>query len=170
MLAPDSDPWATQRVPTCVWRATPALVVRLDEVFGEPLDTYVNGSQVWLRPDGPDELTIEWRLHPVAGYSRPARTATTDVFERTALAFATDQVPPAPLGALWDGLEAFPAYGDPLGVADLAAAVEAALGLPPDARGEVDHERIAELWERSGGGISVVEQLLDQLGGASGPL
>ena len=33
-------------VPTCVWRATPELVVALDARFGEPVDAYVNGSQV----------------------------------------------------------------------------------------------------------------------------
>ena len=40
-------------VPTCVWKASPELLLRLDERFGEPVDTYVNGSQVWLRDDGP---------------------------------------------------------------------------------------------------------------------
>src|SRR5688500_7847621 len=34
-------------VPTCVWRISPALVIALDERFGEPVDAYVNGSQVW---------------------------------------------------------------------------------------------------------------------------
>ena len=39
-------------VPTCVWRATAELVVALDKRFGEPIDAYVNGSQVWLRRTG----------------------------------------------------------------------------------------------------------------------
>jgi hypothetical protein len=45
-------------VPTCVWRATPSLVVALDDRFGEPVDAYVNGSQTWLRDDGPGGATL----------------------------------------------------------------------------------------------------------------
>jgi hypothetical protein len=33
------------RVPACVWRISPELVVALDSALGEPVDTYVNGSQ-----------------------------------------------------------------------------------------------------------------------------
>ena len=51
--------------PTCVWLARPEVVVALDSRFGEPVDSYVNGSQVWLREDGPGGITLEWRLHPV---------------------------------------------------------------------------------------------------------
>ena len=58
-------------VPTCVWAASGSLITLLDDAFGAPLDTYVNGSQVWLREDGPGQVVFEWRLHPVAGYVRP---------------------------------------------------------------------------------------------------
>ena len=54
----------TERVPTCVWRISDALVLALDDAFGEPTDTYVNGSQVWLLDNGPAGATLEWRLHP----------------------------------------------------------------------------------------------------------
>ena len=60
-----------QLTSTCVWRLTPALVMALAERFGDPVDAYVNGSQTWLRDDGPGEIAIEWRLHPVAGYHKP---------------------------------------------------------------------------------------------------
>lgn len=150
-------------VPACVWRATPALIVALDATFGEPLDTYVNGSQVWLRPEGPDELVVEWRLHPVAAYRRPAGTATEDVFASAALAFGTGGSPPAPLDRLWDGLEAFPAYGDDVEPQTLAQLATTAMGLTPDAVGLVDHEVIGDRWERSGGTISIVGALLAQL-------
>ena len=63
-------------VPTCVWKASPALLLALDDRFGAPVDTYVNGSQVWLRDDGPGGEALEWRLHPVAGYRRPPGLAT----------------------------------------------------------------------------------------------
>ncbi|HVV35712.1 MAG TPA: hypothetical protein VHC63_03850 [Acidimicrobiales bacterium] len=151
------------RVPTCVWRATHALIVALDERFGEPTDTYVNGSQVWLRDDGPDEMVFEWRLHPVAGYERPQSLATEEVFSTVALAFATDAAPPAPLTALWDGLECFPAYGDDIEPALLAAAATQALGTAPDASGLVDHEAIADAWEKARGSISIVAALFGEL-------
>src|SRR5580704_4457209 len=121
--------------PTCVWLATTELIVALDERFGEPLDAYVNGSQVWLRDDGPGGMTLEWRLHPVAGYRRPAGVGTYEVFAATALALATGGPTPAPLAELWDGLEVFPAYGDSPEPAPLAAAAAEALGLAPDASG-----------------------------------
>lgn len=154
---------AAALVPTCVWRATPALIVQLDGVFGEPLDTYVNGSQVWLRPEGADELTIEWRLHPVPGYRRPPGVTTEQVFERTALALATGGTPPAPLTQLWDGLEAFPAYEPDIEPQSLAGLCGTSLGVPPDAVGLADHQRIADEWERTGGAISIIAALLAEL-------
>ncbi|HEX9530768.1 MAG TPA: hypothetical protein VF954_06500, partial [Acidimicrobiales bacterium] len=107
--------------PTCVWRATPGVIVALDDRFGEPTDSYLNGSQVWLRPDGPGGIVIEWRLHPVAGFRRPATAGTYELFPVTALAVARGQPPPAPIAELWDGLEAFAAYGDEVEPSPLAA-------------------------------------------------
>ena len=149
--------------PTCVWRISADLVVALDGRFGEPVDAYVNGSQVWLRDDGPGGVTLEWRLHPGAGYRRPDGVDTYAVFPDTALALATDGDPPAALEQLWDGLEAFPAYGDEVEPATLAAACSEALGLPPDAAGLVDHQSIADEWERTAGKVSIVAALLAQL-------
>jgi len=152
-------------VPTCVWRASAALLRRLDDAFGAPLDTYVNGSQVWLREDGPGEVVVEWRLHPVAGYERPDGVATEEVFELTTSALVTGADLPAPLDRLWDGLEAFAAYGDEVEPAGLAGACAAALGLAPDAAGLVDHERLGDRWEQASGAISIIEALLTELAG-----
>lgn len=151
--------------PTCVWRATVGLIVALDERFGEPTDSYVNGSQVWLRPDGPGEIVIEWRLHPVPGYRRPPDTTTYDAFGVTALALAQGERPPAPLEELWEGLEAYAAYDDELEPATLAAATTEALGMAPDFAGLVDHQAIGDEWERTGGGVSIVDALIGQLAG-----
>ena len=148
--------------PTCVWLARPEVVVALDERFGEPVDSYVNGSQVWLREDGPGGLTLEWRLHPVAGFQRPPGVDTYELFSAVGLALATGARSPAPLERLWDGLEAFPAYGDETEPAVLAAAATEALGLQPDAVGLVDHEAIADEWERLRGAVSITEALLAQ--------
>jgi hypothetical protein len=151
-------------VATCVWRCTAELLLALDDRFGEPVDSYVNGSQVWLRDDGPSGVALEWRLHPVAGFQRPAGAGTYDLLEQVVFALRTGAAPPAHPTALWDGLEAFPAYGDDVEPAPLASACTAALGIEPDAYGMVDHERIGDEWERTGGRTSVVAALLSQLG------
>lgn len=151
-------------VAAAVWRARPEVIVALDDRFGEPVDAYVNGSQVWLRDDGPAGETLEWRLHPVAGYRRPDGVGTYEVFSATSLALSTGGTAPAPLAELWDGLEVFAAYGDELEPQPLAAAASAALGIEPDASGLVDHEPIAERWEHTGGEVSIVADLLRQLG------
>lgn len=147
-----------------MWRISDDVVVALDERFGEPTDAYVNGSQTWLRDDGPGEMTIEWRLHPVAGYERPAGVDTYEVFSSVALEVVTGGAPVAPPASLWEGLEAFPAYGDEIEPAPLAALVTEVLGIAPDACGLVDHQQLADEWERSRGAISLVERLLAALG------
>lgn len=151
-------------VPTCVWKASPELLLSLDDRFGEPVDTYVNGSQVWLRDDGPSGEALEWRLHPVAGYRRPDGLATEEVFDTVTAALARGAEPMIPLERLWEGLEAFAAYDDELEPAPLAAACTASLGLAPDAAGLADHDLIGDEWERSGGATSIVAALLAQLG------
>jgi len=141
------------------------LVVALDERFGEPVDAYVNGSQVWLRDDGPGGIAIEWRLHPVAGFRKPKGVSTADLFPATALALATGEAPVAPADSLWDGLEAFPAYDDEVEPAPLAEALTASLGIAPDASGLVDHQRIGDEWEQSNRDISIIDRLLRELSG-----
>jgi hypothetical protein len=127
------------------------------------VDAYVNGSQVWLRDDGPGGIALEWRLHPVPGFERPPTLTTYDLFPTIALAIARGEEPVAPVEALWDGLEVFAAYGDEVEPATLAAAATEALGIAPDAAGLADHVRIGDEWERTGGRVSIVAALLDQL-------
>ena len=67
------------RVATTVWTISPELVLALDAQLGLPVDSYLNGSQTWLVEDGP--ITLEWRLHPVAGYRAPAGVSTYDLWE-----------------------------------------------------------------------------------------
>jgi len=152
-------------VASCVWDATPELIVTLDERFGESTDAYVNGSQVWLRDDGPGGVALEWRLHPVAGYQRPPGVDTYSVFPSVALALAMGVPPAAAPESLWEGLEAFAAYGDELEPAPLGQAAAASLGIAPRAVGLVDHERIGDAWERNAGEVSIVALLLEQLEG-----
>ena len=154
-----------QLVATCVWRIRAEVVTALDERFGEPVDAYVNGSQVWLRDDGPDGLTLEWRLHPVAGFRAPPGVSTYELFPAVALALAEgDRLPVAP-ESLWDGLEAFSAYGDEVEPAPLAEAAGTALGLAPEAWGLADHDLIARTWEVRERQLSIIDTLFDQLTG-----
>lgn len=151
-----------------MWRISPALVVALDDRFGPPVDAYVNGSQTWLRDDGPGGSAIEWRLHPVAGFERPAEVGTHDLFEVVALAVATGAEPPAPPEALWDGLEAFPAdpeEGGEVEPARLAELCTTVLGIAPDASGMIDHDAIGDAWERAGRRFSIIDACFEQLAG-----
>jgi hypothetical protein len=153
-------------VATCVWRVTPELLLALDERFGDPVDAYVNGSQVWLRDDGPAEVGLEWRLHPVSGYRRPKGLETEEVLETVVWALKTGEEPPVPLEQLWDGLEAFACDGDEVEPIPLAAAVTASIGVAPDAFGVVDHQVIGDRWEATlGHGVSVADLLFEQLTG-----
>ena len=157
----------SRSTPACVWRLTPELVLALDARFGDPTDSYVNGSQVWLRDDGPGGAALEWRLHPVRGFRRPPGTTTFDLLEQVVFALAHGEEPPAPPSSLWDGLEAFPIdEGHEVEPAPLAAAATVSLGIAPDAFGLVDHDSVGDRWEASQGGTSIIDDLLRQLDGA----
>lgn len=159
------------RTATCVWRVEPALVLALDEHLGPPVDSYVNGTQTWLTDDGPGEITLEWRLHPVAGYRPAPGSSHYDLWEQVLAALCSDVDPDAlelgsehrTLRSLWDGLECFAAYGEEIEPAPLAQAATDALRRAPDAVGLVDHDRIGVAWEQAKGTISITEMLLAEL-------
>jgi hypothetical protein len=156
---------------TTVWRISPQLVLALDGQLGAPVDSYVNGSQTWFT-EVEGGSVLEWRLHPTAGYRLPKALSHYDVWDTVTDQLGAGADPGAlslgaetrPLDGLWDGLECFPAHGDDLEPANLAAAATAALGLAPEAAGLVDHESIGDAWERARGGVSIVSLLLEQLG------
>ena len=156
---------AGRDVPACVWAISEPLVIALDDRFGEPVDAYVNGAQVWLRDDGPNGVGLEWRLHPGAGFHLPAGVDHHDLLAAVVFALRAGDPPPARPSALWGGLEAFACYGDEVEPARLAAECTEALGLAPDAYGLVDHDAIGDEWENTAGDMSVVERLFAQLGG-----
>jgi hypothetical protein len=144
-------------------------VFALDAQLGFPVDSYVNGSQTWLVEEG--DLTLEWRLHPVAGYRAPAGVSPYDLWESVVSQLSLAGDPHAlrlgnevrPLTALWDGLECYAAYGEEPEPQTLAATATAQLGRPPDRSGLVDHDAIGDAWERSNGGVSIISLLLAQL-------
>src|SRR3954454_18462473 len=105
------------RTPTALWLLDADLVRALDAHLGPPIDSYVNGSQTWLTPDGPGDIELEWRLHPVAAYTAPRGMSHYHVWEAAVTAI-TEGADPAslPLGgatvaltSLWEGLECFAA-------------------------------------------------------------
>jgi len=159
------------RTPTALWLVDAALITALDAQLGPPIDSYLNGSQTWLTPDGPGEVELEWRLHPAPAYETPGGLSHYDVWESVVSALAAGADPDAlPLGdakvaltRLWEGLECFAAYGDEMEPATLAAAAGEALGRAPDASGMADHDAIGDAWERASGQVSIVALLLAQL-------
>jgi len=136
-------------------------VLALAERLGEPVDRYVNGSQTWFTETA-GGVALEWRLHPVAAYATPKGLSHTDVWDAVVESQISGDARLAP-EAVWDGLECFPAYGDDIEPARLAAAATDELSLAPDAAGLVDHATIGDEWERTRGAVSVVVLLLAQL-------
>jgi len=144
------------------------VLVALDSRLGQPVDSYVNGAQTWLREDGPGGEMLEWRLHPVAGFRQPTEVGTHELFETVALALGTGSTPVAAAHELWEGLEAFPAYADEASAVEpmrLAEVCTEVLGLVPDASGMIDHEPISAAWEAADGNHSIVAAIFEQLGG-----
>jgi hypothetical protein len=160
------------RVATTVWTISPELVLALDAQLGTPVDSYLNGSQTWLVGDeDAGEVVIEYRLHPVAGYVTPRSASHYDVWDAV-VDQLTEQNDPAalrigeevkPLTGLWDGLEAYAAYGDDMEPVQLATLVTDTLQRPPDRSGLVDHEQIGDAWEKANGKVSIIALLLAQL-------
>lgn len=137
----------------------------LEAALGDPVDAYVNGSQVWIDEEGPDGIAIEWRLHPVATYEKPAGMTTSYLFAAIVDGCAgetPEQIDPA---SLWDGVEAFAAYDDAVELDTLKAWAIQRIGLEPTAAGLVDHEVIALAWERAERRRSIVDDLLAQIAG-----
>jgi hypothetical protein len=110
-------------------------------------------------------------LHPVASYRSPTELSHYDLWERVVSQLHAGGDPSAlalgeemrAVASLWEGLEAFAAYGDEIEPATLAQAAAAAIGRPPDAAGLVDHDRLGETWERARGDVSIVSLLLEEL-------
>jgi hypothetical protein len=166
-----------ERVASAVWPISAELVLALDARLGPPVDSYVNGSQTWLVEEdagGHGRISLEYRLHPVGGFEPPAHLSHHDLFEQVVGRLAAGADPGAlrlgtserALTSLWDGLECFVAFSDD--AADVEPAIlrhlaTAALGIAPDLCGLVDHDVIAEEWERTGRRASIVARLRVQL-------
>ena len=160
-------------ISSCVWRVDPPLIELLDSCLGPPLDAYVRGWQVWLEPHGPGGETLEWRLHPPAGFRMPRGIDHNDLFDLVLQGLAEVDDPatdPLAIGSerrtltsIWEVLELFPTFGDPVSPRTLAAIGTGVLGRVPDASGYADHERLGDLWKGRRGDFSVGAVLLEVL-------
>lgn len=169
---------------TCAYRVDAALVEALDRHLGPPLDSYVRGWQVWLEPNGPGGETLEWRLHPPAGFRMPRGVNPHDLFDVVlqGLAEAEDPVSGTTRGAddagpemavggerrrlreIWEALEVFPTFGEEIDPRALAAAATTVLGgRAPDVAGRVDHARMGDEWKGRRGDYSVAQVLFSSL-------
>jgi hypothetical protein len=150
----------------------PDVLAALESAFGPPIDSYLMGWQVWLvdaRVAG-EEVTLEYRVHPPAGFHQPAGLDHHDLWTEV-IAQLADGAQELVLGEetralsdVFDLLEVYPAFGEPLSPAQVAGHVEACLGRAPRAAGAVDHERLGARWKRQRHGFDLPAALRDALG------
>lgn len=140
-------------------------MLALDARLGAPVDTYADGSQSWMRDDGPGGLPLEWRMHPTPGFAPGQGTRHQELFTTVAAALGRGDEPPAAPTAVWEGLQVSPTYGDTVDAQTLTEAVTTTLGIAPLAAGLIDQDAIGAEWERSRGRASIIGALLAQLAG-----
>jgi hypothetical protein len=158
--------------PVAVFDVDAGLLEALETAFGPPIDSYLRGWQVWIEPmdpDADDAVELEYRLHPPAGFGMPNGLNHHDLWDEVITQVA-DGAPTFALGAeqcdlpdIWVLLEVFPAFGDEMTSAEVAAAAEAALGRPARAHGDVDHERLGGRFKREGHDADLPAALLAAL-------
>ena len=159
-----------ERVASALWWITPELVVALDAHLGLPVDSYVNGSQTWLVDDG--DLTLEWRLHPVGGFTQPDGLSHYDLWEQVVAQLSAGDVTRRARARRRD-----PRARGRSGTASSASSRSATTsnrrtsrcgrparsGIAPDLCGLVDHQAVGDRWEQAKGEVSIVQLLADQL-------
>lgn len=163
--------------PTCVFEVDTELVLALERTYGPPIDSYLNGWQVWIEPcylldeDG-EPIQLEYRLHTVAGFTQPEGLSHHDLWDEVVqqLADGAEQLElgeeTRSLDELWRLLEVYPAFADPLEPDEIARATADAFGREPSACGRVDHGRLGAAWKRTRGRFDLAGALLDALDGS----
>lgn len=161
--------------PTCVFAVDAELIEALERAYGPPIDSYLNGWQVWIEPtplldEEGDEVQLEYRLHTPAGFSQPEGVSHHDLWDVVVEQLAAG-AEVLELGEderrvrdLWVLLEVYPAFGDDITPDDIAAVVAEDLGREPIAVGQVDHGRLGAVWKRTKGRFDLAGALLDELG------
>jgi hypothetical protein len=161
--------------PICVFDVDADLLLALERTYGPPIDSYLNGWQVWIEPcelrdEEGEPIELEYRLHTVEGFTQPEGLSHHDLWDEVITQLA-DGVDRCELGTerrrvdeLWRLLEVYPAFGDPLEPDEIARVTAEALGREPVASGWVDHGRLGAAWKRTKGGFDLASALLDALG------
>ncbi len=160
------------RTPVAIFDVDTTLIEALESALGPPIDSYLMGWQVWLvDAEEPQGLTLEYRLHPPAGFEMPAGFDHHDLWDAvvTQLAEGADRVTLAQdtraLGEIWDLLEVYAAfYDDAPSADDIRRRAEEALGVACGAFGEVDHERLGGRWRRQRHQFDLPNALREALG------
>lgn len=167
--------------PTCVFRCDVGLLGALERALGPPIDSYLNGWQVWIQPLDeiadrlPEEagtrvdVELEWRLHPPVGFAQPEGLSHHDLWDEVIRQVAAG-AERLELGSetrvleeVWVLLEVYPAFGT-LGVEELRSVAEAVVGREATAAGRVDHGRLGGRWKRTKGAFDLPGALLEELG------
>ncbi|MBW3577794.1 MAG: hypothetical protein KY462_08675 [Actinobacteria bacterium] len=153
------------RDPTCVFDVDADLLRALEAALGPPIDSYLNGWQVWLEPaqlpGHAEPVELEYRLHPPHGFSQPAGLSHHDLWD-TVIQQVTEDAVDVEVGRetrrlhqLWVLLEVYPTYREPVTAEHLRAAVEEVLGRSSLAAGYVDHDALGARWKRTKGGFDL---------------
>lgn len=174
--------------PVAVFGVDPEVLLRLEAAFGPPLDSYLNGWQVWLEevtedslPDGVpapvDDVTLEFRLHPPVGFEQPDGLSHHDLWDEVVVPFAEARADDAPLpdrltlgteqrglDQVWVLLEVFPAYAEDVTPDLVRMWSQAWLGRMALGVGRVDHATLGGRWKREGNRFDLVGAIRDSLG------
>ncbi|MDX1619731.1 MAG: hypothetical protein R3320_01985 [Nitriliruptorales bacterium] len=142
--------------PIVIFDVDADLLSALEAALGPPLDSYLMGWQVWLHEIDEQDVELEFRLHPPAGFEQPDGMSHHDLWDEVIVQVA-DGVADLELGSehrtvgsLWQVLEVFPAFGEDVEPEQLRRWVEELLGREALGAGEVDHERLGGRWKRRG--------------------
>ncbi len=158
--------------PTCLFDCDAELIMALEAALGPPIDSYLNGWQVWVESTpvpGRGEIELEYRLHVPAGFTQPAGLSHHDLWDEVVHQLAEGRSElrlgeeTRTLDRVWRLLEIYPAFGDPVAPDALRTAVETLLERPALATGYVDHARLGARWKRTKGAYDLAGELLRAL-------
>ena len=146
----------SKTTPSAVFKTKdyPEIIKTIVNKLGEPIDSYWNGSHTWFTTYR--DFDFEWRLHPVAGFKMPEASRPEDLFD---LALEGE----VEIDHYWEGLEIFDINDEPGSIEILKDHIKSVLDKEPPHCGYVDHETIGNDFERTGGDISIVRLLINQL-------
>jgi hypothetical protein len=133
------------------------ICTKLYSIFGEPVDSYWNGSNTWFdEPSDFVDISIEWRLHPISGFEMPKACRPEELFTL----MVENKVD---LTHYIEGLEVFPTDENDISIEKFSDYIFQKIGLEPDYIGYVDHDIIGNQFEQSNGDTSIIQCLKEQL-------